>query len=684
MKNALILALAFTSSFLPSASAQEWPRFRGPNGSGINPKADLIPPVFTDKDYRWQTELPGGGTSSPALWGNQLFLTSEAENGNQRVVLCFDVQTGKPLWKYDSQFTPHPHHRDNNFASSTPAVDASQLYVAWTSGQEMKVLALTHEGKKSWETSLGFFQEEHGSGASPVLAGGVLIVSKDHNKDDAFIAGLDVKTGKVLWKTKRQTARSSFSSPIVVEEPPTAGAKARTTVLFNSNPKALMCLDAADGKVLWDYTYSQKSEYRAVGSPTYADGIYFATVGQGNGGKDCVALRLKDGKPEVAWELKKGLPYVPTPLGDGPLIYLMNDTGILTCVRSQTGEVVYNERLLDSTYSSPVRAGDKIICISRKGEVAIVKAGEKFEVLGRSQLNEPCESTPAIAQGTLFLRTAKRLIAVGGARPQAKNSHRGGGLEIVLVSEMASIQPGKSFTVGLRVRHEAGRHTYWKNPGLAGVKFGLDWSLPAGWSVGTIHWPPPDKVRMAGIRTHGYEHDIMLMVELTPAATLPPAGAEISLPVKVSWMCCGRDSDCRPGCDDLALTVPVGETATPANPEVLAEFAAARALLPHPTAAWKYTATRHAGTILFTAEPATSDALDSPSPEDPIFFADNMLVCSHELQKWSWNGHGYTAELPVSQFAPEGLKELTGLAYSPIGWHVGGKDRYVEVKVTLQ
>lgn len=655
------LALAFLAVAPQMVRAQEWTRFRGENGAGVNDKATLIPSTFTEKDYKWKIELPGAGTSSPVLWGTKLFLTAEGTADGDRSVICYDSATGKQLWQHSDAFKPHGHHKFNNFASSTPTVDAKRVYIAWTSGDEMRVLALTHDGKKAWEANLGYFQEEHGSGASPIVVGNRLIVCKDHSKQDAFIAGLNVDDGKTVWTLPRKTLRSAFSTPLVVEDKP--GHK---IIVLNSNPNAMTAIDPATGKEVWQQDYEGKqTEYRAVASPCYTDGIYFATVGQGIGGRDGYALKIVGNKAETAWEMPKGIPYVPSPLGMKGLIYILNDGGLMSCVKAATGEVLYNERVLENAYSSPVCAADRIICISRTGTVTVLKAGEKFEVLGKSSLGESCDSTPAIANGTLFIRTSKHLIALGGSEPQASNYFKGRGVDVRFVSDVEQVQAGQPFTVGFQLKHQPGYHTYWKNPGLAGVEFRVDWTLPEGWKAGEIQWPAPDKIYMASILTHGYERDVMPLVTITPPAD---ASGNVTLKAKAAWMACAQT--CNPGFTDLELQLPVAQSPAVVSNEWHQAIETSRSQEPIPCEGWNFTATREGDFVRLTGTPNSPKANAAKPEKDPIFFSDNKLICSDPKQTWTWSGAQFTAKLPLADYAPKEALPLSGVLYSPGGWMV--------------
>jgi outer membrane protein assembly factor BamB len=633
--------------------AQDWTRFRGPHGTGVSGPQVAMPEELGEKAVRWKIELPGKGTSSPVLWGTKLFLTAESTQEGQRQVLCYDATSGKELWAVVEPFEQHGHHEFNNFASSTPAVDAKHLYIAWTSGKDMHVLALTHDGKPAWRQNLGYYQEEHGSGASPVVVGNVLLVSKDHEGDNAFITGLDTATGKEKWKVARKSVRSAFSTPIVI---PREDAPGKLQAVYSSNPDALTSIDPETGKVLWNQAYGKASRFRSVGSPCEADGVILASVGQGGGGQEFAAVTLKNGKPEIAWEGVKGLPYVPTPIGHGEHFYVLNDGGNLTCLEAKTGKSIYKERLFNNAYSSPVVAGDRMLCISRTGEMAIVKLGTNFEKLTTGALGEPCDSTPAIANGLVFIRSSKHLQAIGGSAKV-----KGAGVSLELGSDAAPIQAGKSFHAALRLTHEPGYHTYWKFAGIAGIPMTLDWNLPAGWKASETLWAPPEKVMMGQLRTHGYEKDTLLVWEITPPANLP-AGQVTHLPASLRWMCCA--TRCHPGYTQLNLTVTAGSPA--ATTEWGQPVAKALAQQPPALANWTLQATREGEKILLTGN---SKSAAFPQPLDKAqFFSDNGLVCSHEMQAWTANGLQFSATLPVANYVPETPNRLSGLLYHPAGW----------------
>lgn len=408
----LIFSAAALSLVLTS-SAQEWSRFLGTGGSASG-SAPGIPAEFRDADFAWKTDLPGGGVSSPVVWGDRVFITAELEESGQRAVLCYDLNSGRELWRLADTFQPHGKHRYNSFASSTPVVDGDRVYLAWTSAGTMKAMALSHGGKKLWETEVSPYTEEHGSGASPVIAGNKLIVSSDCQGGQGGLFALHLHDGSVAWKNPRSSERTPFSTPLTFEETP-----GQWRIVTSSNPAALTCCDAATGTVLWEVS-NPVPGLRAVGSPAMAGGVIFAATGQGGTAKASVAVKLENGKPVRVWEGGKSQPYVPSPLPLRDHFIFLNDGGILSSVRAGDGTVAWSERIFqDQAYSTPVATGDRIFCISRNGTVAALEANPSAcKVLGRTSLNEPCDSTPAVAGGKLIIRTARRLLCLPGTKVQ--------------------------------------------------------------------------------------------------------------------------------------------------------------------------------------------------------------------------------------------------------------------------
>jgi len=159
-------------------------------------------------------------------------------------------------------------------------------------------------------------------------------------------------------------------------------------------------------------------EDRVVGSPAVAAGLIFGNCGQGGGGKRMVAVRpglpSNGNKPELVYDNRRSMPYVPTPVACGRLLFLFSDSGVVTCLDAPSGDIHWQQRVGGKFFGSPVRVADRIYCMSRDGEMVVLAAADEYRLLGKFSLEEPSNSTPAIADGVMYLRTDSHLMAIGG------------------------------------------------------------------------------------------------------------------------------------------------------------------------------------------------------------------------------------------------------------------------------
>lgn len=405
------IVLSATCMALPLvAGAQEWTRFRGPNGSGVSDTT--FKPQWTPSDYAWNVTLPGVGHSSPVVWGDKVFVTCADENAT-RMVLCLSAKDGHTLWKRDFPSHTFHQHGDNSYASATPAVDADHLYVCWNTPEEFTLLALTHKGTEAWKTDLGAFVSQHGGGNSPIVVGDMVLVGDDQEGKASYLFGVDRMTGKVQWKTPRKTAKFSAATPVIFH-----GENGQDTAVFDSQAEGMAGIDPKTGKVVWQV--KDIFDSRTVGSPTAGGGLLFATCGEGPGGHVLMAIKPgADGEAAIAWKVKRETPYVPTPLVKGDMLFYWSDRGMVTCAHAATGEVIWQDHVPGSYFSSPICAGNTLFNVTKNGEVVAVSAGGKFELLGKTPLNEKCHATPAISGNRMFVRTYTRLYCIKGSGGEA-------------------------------------------------------------------------------------------------------------------------------------------------------------------------------------------------------------------------------------------------------------------------
>lgn len=391
----------------------QWTRFRGPNGSGVDETAN-IPVTWTERDYRWKVGLSGTGFSSPVVWKDRLYLTSSIEEEKTLFVLCLDTTDGRLVWQQRLATKPHPKFKSNGDASATPAVDRDRVYVVWATPDEHVAVAFDrHSGAELWRRDFGPFVAEDGFGASPILVDDVVLITNDQDAGGkSSIVALERTSGRPRWQIDRDSKKAIFSTPCLFE--PEGG---RRQIIVLSHAHGISSLDPATGARNWELP--DVFELRTTGSPLIAGGIIFATNGGGNAGKYLVAARAgipeQGVRPEVLYQVREAVPYVITHVARWPLVFLWSDRGIVTCLDGPTGKVHWRERVGGDYLGSPVRVRDRIYCMSKKGEMVVLAAQDKFQVLARIDLGEPSYSTPAIAEGVIYLRTMSHLMALEGA-----------------------------------------------------------------------------------------------------------------------------------------------------------------------------------------------------------------------------------------------------------------------------
>jgi outer membrane protein assembly factor BamB len=413
-----LVALCTLLSLAVASPAQEWTRFRGSDGSGAG-KLKNFPSTLTPQNALWRVALPGGGHSSPVLWGAKIFLTSAEPEQGKRHLLCLNAQNGQLLWKKTYAFQPYRQHEFNSFASSTPSVDAERVYFSWATPESVTLHALDHQGREVWARELGKTTLQHGGANSPVLAEDCVLLCVDQEgetEEGAFFA-LDKKTGVPRWTRPRKPSRGApYATPLLYKN-----AKGKTEVILSSTAHGLTSLDPKTGSLNWETPNLFPA--RCVSSPVLVGDMIVATCGSGGGDRSAAAVRLPSPKrpnPEVVYKMTRGVSYVPTPLFVAGRLYFWGDGGVVTCCKPETGETLWRERVGGDFFGSPVVAEGKIFAVSAKGELVVLAVSEKFQVLSRYDLGETCHTTPAIANGTLYVRTESHLIAIGEKRLEAK------------------------------------------------------------------------------------------------------------------------------------------------------------------------------------------------------------------------------------------------------------------------
>ncbi len=431
----LVLGLLLVAPITSRADAPDggpgtprnWPGLRGDAAAGQG-GARRFPSHWAPSDWAWAVDLPGIGHSSPVVWQGHVYVASAFADPADpttcvRTLSCHDAATGKLLWKDEIPGPVEAFNAQNSLASSTPVADAAGVIWLWGTRDNLRAEAYSHSGERRWHADLGPFNTEHGFAGSPALWRDLLVVPMEQDGPSRVVA-LDTATGKQRWMLEREKARTAYSPPLVLEGQ--EGSPRPPQIVLGSMAHGLTGIDPATGRVLWERKCLPK---RSVSCPVVVaqsrgeagERIIVGTCGDGGGDNTLVAVRAPVAgdasgetiEPEVAYQIdRSAAPYVPSPLAVGERLYLWGDRGVVTCVNATTGEVRFRGRVGGTFSASPVAVGGAILNVSADGEVIVLADSDEFEILGRTALGEEVRSSPAVADGRLFIRSAGRLACL--------------------------------------------------------------------------------------------------------------------------------------------------------------------------------------------------------------------------------------------------------------------------------
>lgn len=400
--NALLVSL-FVSSLVLGADSN-WPRWRGPLENGHSTEMNL--PVEWSKEHiEWQTTLPGSGQSSPVIWGDQIFLTSALENGKSRIVFSVSRKTGKIDWQHTAWTgEPEPIHKMNGWASATCVTDGEVLIAFFGRGG---LHAYSLDGKPLWSKNLGVFDSPWGVASCPILVDDLVVQNCDADKD-AYITGLDKRTGEEVWRTKRRDYRG-WSTPILV-------AKGNRREMVINGHEGVQAYDPKSGKELWFC-----KGFNGRGEPTVTPagdllcvvnglaGDFYSVRPGGNG--DVTATHM-------AWHTpRKGGRDCPSPIVVGKYIVVCNMAGVATCYDANDGHIFWSERLGGAHSASPIAANGLVYFINEEGVTRVIEPGPSLKIVAENALpasdNEVFRSSISPAYGKLFIRSNTVLYCIG-------------------------------------------------------------------------------------------------------------------------------------------------------------------------------------------------------------------------------------------------------------------------------
>jgi outer membrane protein assembly factor BamB len=432
---ALTLVVApLMSVALPAA--EYWPQFRGPS-AGVAEDDPRLPERWSrTENVAWVADVPGGGWSSPVVWGDQVFVTSVINTGrpdppkpgfylgdwpasgdpHRWMVYAFDVATGAVRWSREVDGDPpgRAKHLKNSYASETPVTDGERLYVYFGS---LGLFAFELDGTPAWSQRIGPFETRNnwGTGASPALHGNRLYIVND-NDEQSFLAAYDTRTGDEVWRVDRDEG-TNWSTPFV-------WAHEGRTEIVTAGSDRVRSYDE-NGRLVWQLTGMSTI---TIPTPFARHGLLYLSSGYiadplrpayaiRPGASGDISLAPGDtSNAAIAWSLPTGAPYNPSPLVYGDTYFTLFDRGFFTSHDARTGDEIYGRQRVSTDASgftaSPWAYNGRVFALSEDGDTYVIDAGPQFRVLGRNALDEMTLATPAVADGSLYIRTASRLYRI--------------------------------------------------------------------------------------------------------------------------------------------------------------------------------------------------------------------------------------------------------------------------------
>ena len=406
-----------------SHADDNWNQFRGPHADGTT-TATGLPVEFGEESPAivWKTPLPGRAWSSPVVWDRQIWVTNAPEvhnlaEGEEKLAhplelsaVCFDLGSGKilhnkVLFRVDKpQFT----HVTNSYGSPTPYLEEGRAYIHFGAYGTACLDSATAE--VLWQRTDLECDHFRGPGSSPIVYGDLLYLTFD-GFDQQYIIALNKMTGKTVWKRDRNVdfgttdgdAKKAYSTPLLIN----AGGRQQLISPFASHTIAY---DPLNGDPIWTVNHGGMN---AAGRPLFGNGLLYVTTADGP--NPLVAISPEgtgDLTDRIAWRTTKSVPKRPSQLLIGDLLFMMNDSGVASCLDAKTGKEVWTKRTEGEYWSSPLYADGLIYCFSQKGQIPVFKASREFELVAENQLSDGFLASPAVAGKSLILRSKSHLYRI--------------------------------------------------------------------------------------------------------------------------------------------------------------------------------------------------------------------------------------------------------------------------------
>ena len=412
MRCAVSLAIVLLQ-FTLAAAGENWPQFRGPEGNGVSDSRGLPLRWSESKNIKWKTAIHGRAWSSPVIWGDQVWLTTATDDGIELYAVCVDRGTGKVLHDirlFRNEKPPFVAPM-NSYASPTPIIEKGRLYASF--GSFGTACVDTKSGETIWSRRDLPCDHAVGPGSSPAMAGDLLVLQMD-GRDRRYVGrarqedgryGLEDQAIDRLRRSRRRVPQGVLHAAGDRVRRPAAGGFHRTAV-------ETISYDPASGKELWKVRPDVNS-YSNTSRPLFCFGLVLVNTGAS---MQIWAVR-PDGHGDVtgshvAWKIEKNVPFMPSPTIVGDLIYMINDSGIISCFEAKTGKNVWRHRLGGNFEASPIAADGRVYFFSDDGPVTVIAAGRKYKELAVNKLDQGFLASPAVAGKALFLRTKSHLYRI--------------------------------------------------------------------------------------------------------------------------------------------------------------------------------------------------------------------------------------------------------------------------------
>ncbi|RIJ49756.1 hypothetical protein D1614_03175 [Maribellus luteus] len=441
----LVAGFSFLSPAQKSDSERQWNMYRGNYASGWLDEASLPETwdVKSGENIAWKTEIPGLGHSCPVVWGDKIFVTtavSENDGGDIKTgiygsigsvadssvhewkVYCLDKETGKVNWEQTActGVPEQKRHPMSSHANCTPATNGE--YVLAFFGSE-GLFCYNMEGQLQWRKDFGVLKSnfflvpdaEWEFSSSPLIHKNRVIIQCDVDTN-SFVAAYDIKTGDEVWKKDRDEF-PGWSTPNVYSD-------GNREIVAVNGYKHRGGYDFETGEQVWRMAGGGDIP---IPTPVVGDELVYFNSAHGKLSPILAVKKTASGdmmlnekgiaSDHVQWAKLRGGAYMGTMLLYGGYLYNARWNGRLSCYNALTGEEIYSEKVGtgNSYTSSPVAADGVLYIADNDGVVYRVKAGPEYELLGKNKLHEVCMSTPAIAEGYLFFRTSRHVIAVSSS-----------------------------------------------------------------------------------------------------------------------------------------------------------------------------------------------------------------------------------------------------------------------------